>query len=90
MTDTKKCLWGTFTYKENMTDPKRLYNDLRKFNMRFQRWLRKNKLPMCEYIAVAEVQERGAWHLHIIFIFNKKAPYIKNSILARLWRTTVL
>ena len=27
VTDTKKCLWATLTYAENMTDHKRLYED---------------------------------------------------------------
>ncbi len=52
VTDTKKCLWATLTYAENMTDHKRLYEDYRKFNMRFQRYLEKNELGKAEYIAV--------------------------------------
>lgn len=58
VTDTRKCLWATLTYAENMTDHKRLYEDYRKFNMRFQRYLEKNNLPRCEYIACAEPQQR--------------------------------
>ena len=34
ITDVKKCRWVTLTYAENMTDPKRLYEDFKKFNMR--------------------------------------------------------
>jgi hypothetical protein len=45
VTDVKKCLWVTLTYAENMTDSIRLYNDYRKFNMRFQRFLKNNNLP---------------------------------------------
>ena len=52
VTDTKKCLWARLTYAENMTDHKRLYEDYRRFNMRFQRYLEKNKLGKAEYIAV--------------------------------------
>ncbi len=52
VTDTKKCLWATLTYAENMTDHKRLYEDYRRFNMRFQRYLEKNELGKAEYIAV--------------------------------------
>ena len=29
---------------------------------------------------------RGAWHLHIIYIFPKKAPFIENSILYDIWQ----
>ncbi|MDR2571239.1 MAG: hypothetical protein LBD23_13265 [Oscillospiraceae bacterium] len=85
ITDNKRVLWVTLTYKKNMTDNVRLYHDYRKFNMRFQRYLKNNKLPKCEYIATAEPQGRGAWHLHILFIFKSKAPFIKNKPLAMLW-----
>lgn len=85
VTDVKKCLWVTLTYAENMTDGVRLYNDYRKFNMRFQRFLKNKGLPKCTYIAAAEPQGRGAWHLHVIYIFTCKAPFIKNSTLSTLW-----
>lgn len=39
-----------------MKDKIRLYDDYRKFNMRFQRYLLNNNLPKCEYIACAEPQ----------------------------------
>ena len=32
--DPSHCRWVTLTYKENMTDPKRLYTDFDKFNKR--------------------------------------------------------
>jgi hypothetical protein len=81
VTSYKKVLWVTLTYKENMQDHKRLYDDYRKFNMRLKRYL----LNRFEYIATAEPQGRGAWHLHILYIFKKKAPFIKNEILSKLW-----
>lgn len=46
----------------------------------------KNKLPHAEYIAAAEPQGRGAWHLHCLFIFPEKAPYIANAEISRLWK----
>jgi hypothetical protein len=85
VTDIGKVLWVTLTYKENMTDNVRLYNDYRKFNMRFREYRQRKNLPMCEYIATAEPQGRGAWHLHILYIFPAKAPFIKNKALADLW-----
>ena len=85
ITDVKKCLWSTLTYAENMTDTKRLYNDFRKFIMRFQYYLTQNNLSKFEYIAAAEPQERGAWHLHGLLLFPTKAPFIPNAELARLW-----
>ena len=36
-------------------------------------------------LACAEPQERGAWHLHIIYIFDKKAPFIANDEVAKIW-----
>lgn len=78
--DVSCCRWCTFTYAENMTDPKRLYNDW--YNCRnkiIRRW-GKN-----EYIAIAEPQGRGAWHLHVILLFDQKAPFISNHDLATAW-----
>ena len=72
--------WVTLTYAENMTDVKRLYDDFKKFNMRFRYYLKNNYDGLTyEYIAVPEPQGRGAWHMHIIMIFNRKPPYIDNN-----------
>jgi len=68
-----------------MLDNAKLYHDYRKFNQRFKRYLKNNNLPNCEYITTAEPQGRGAWHLHILYIFEKKAPFIRNKVLAELW-----
>lgn len=83
--DTSCCLWCTLTYKENMQNTKRLYEDFRKFNMRWQNYLKKNRFPKSEYISAAEPQGRGAWHLHVIFIFPTKAPFIENAVLFKIW-----
>lgn len=81
ITDVSKCRWVTLTYAENMTDSKRLYDDFRKFNARLKYYL---KQPY-EYIVAMEPQGRGAWHCHIVLIFNSKAPYIPNDEMARIW-----
>lgn len=78
-------LWVTLTYKENMTDHKRLYSDYDIFYKRFKRFHEKNDLKIPQYITVAEPQERGAWHLHCLFIYHQKAPYISNNTMALLW-----
>lgn len=79
-TEPKKIRWITLTYAENMTDPKRLYNDFRKFWQRFgRRW------GKAEYIVVIEPQGRGAWHAHLIAIWADVAPYIPKQELARCW-----
>lgn len=74
------CLWITLTYAENMTDPKRLYDDFRKFIQRL-----KYKIKSFEYIVAMEPQGRGAWHAHMIMIFDKKAPYIPNAEMQKIW-----
>ena len=78
------CRFITFTYKENMQNSEQLYKDFKNFNKRFKRYMAKQGYYY-EYIITVEAQERGAFHLHGIFIFNKKAPFIENKILADMW-----
>jgi hypothetical protein len=86
VSDAQNCLWCTNTYKENMTDSNRLYTDFKKFNMRLQSYISKNKLPPYEYIVAMEPQGRGAWHAHLLLIFDRKAPFIPNDKLSKLWK----
>lgn len=81
----KNCKWLTFTYAENMTDAERLYQDFRKFWQKFKRWCRRNGIAIPEYITVQEPQGRGAWHVHAFFIWQKKAPFIPNEVIANMW-----
>lgn len=75
--------WITLTYKENMQDTKRLYNDFKRFFTRFKRLYSDYKI---EYIVACEPQARGAWHMHCLFIFDRTAPFIANNdVLAKLW-----
>lgn len=83
--DVDKCRWVTLTYAENMTDTKRLYTDFDKYQKRFAYWNKKEGRAKPEYISVVEPQGRGAWHCHVLYIFEEKAPYIENSVLAELW-----
>ncbi len=50
----------TLTYRENVTDFDLACNHLSKFVR-----IVKGKLPGWIYIAVAEQQQRGAWHWHM-------------------------
>lgn len=79
-TSSKNCLWVTLTYAENMTDEKRLYKDFDKFikRMRYKKFI-------FEYIVACEPQGRGAWHCHLLMIFDNIAPYINNQELAEIW-----
>ena len=64
-----------------MQDPKKLHNDFKIFNTLFRR-----KGFKYEYIAVAEPQGRGAWHLHVLFIFDHEIEYIPNDFIYGLWK----
>ena len=78
--------WVTLTYADNMTDTKQLYSDFDKFLKRFKYWCKRRELTAPEYIAVIEPQARGAWHIHLILIWNDKRPYIaNNSEFAPIW-----
>lgn len=79
--------WVTLTYAENMQDLKRLYDDYKKFNMRLRYYFDKEYDGLkYEYIAVPEPQERGAWHLHVIMIFDRVPPYISNNeVIYKTW-----
>lgn len=78
--DVNNCRWITLTYVVNMTDPDKLYRDYKLFNTRLRR-----KYGPCEYITAAEPQGRGAWHLHVLLIFDHPAPYMDNKDVAQLW-----
>lgn len=77
----------TLTYKENMTDTKRLYSDFNKFMKRFR--YKYGKIHgSIDYMTVVEPQERGAWHHHLLVRFNDKAGnkiFIPNDEVAEIW-----
>ena len=83
--DPGTALWVTLTYRENMTDPARLYEDYRRFWQRFKYYLKQNNYSPAEYVIAAEPQARGAWHLHCLFLFPGPAPYIDNSKMSKIW-----
>lgn len=81
ITDVSFCRWVTLTYADNMTDPVKLRYDAENCIKRLRA-----KFGHFEYITVAEPQARGAWHLHCVFIFPGKAPYMANDIVADCWK----
>jgi len=85
VTDVSCVRWITLTYAENMTDSKRLYEDFKKFNMRFQYYCKAKEYSKPEYIVMMEPQGRGAWHAHLLYIWESKAPFIPNEDLANIW-----
>lgn len=68
----------TLTYADNMTDPDKLYKDFDVFFKRLKYSLKDHKL---EYVAVAEPQQRGAWHLHVFIKSNQPVLYIDNKLI---------
>lgn len=87
--DVSKCRWVTLTYKQResmaddkvpMTDTKRLYEDFKKFNKRLR-----YHIGAYEYIVAMEPQGTGSWHAHVVMLFEDKAPYIPNELMAKVW-----
>ncbi len=69
----------TLTYRENVTDFTRASDDLNRF-------VRKMKVNLADwlYVAVAEQQERGAWHWHLAVRGRQNVELIRT-----LWREIV-
>lgn len=84
-TDSSRLLWVTLTYAVQMEDYVRLYSDFKRFNVRFRRYLKKVYGLSCEYICVAEPQASGRWHMHLIPLFDRPAPFIPNDEIFSLW-----
>lgn len=80
ISDVSFCRWLTLTFAENMKDPKKLYFDFANFVKRCRK-----AYGHFEYIAAAEPQGRGAWHLHVVLIFPSQAPFMPNADVAQLW-----
>lgn len=80
---SKNQLFITLTYAENMKDKVKLYTDFDKFYKRLKYAYKDYKF---EYIAVAEPQGRGAWHLHVMLkAVNVDSLYIDNRDISKLW-----
>ena len=78
--DVRKCKMITLTYKENMTDTVKLYEDIKKFIMKF-----KYRYGKSENLKIFEPQARGSFHAHIIFIWEDIAPYIDYNDIIKMW-----
>lgn len=75
-------LFITLTYAENMTDFKRLYQDFRKFWLRFKYTYGTD----WDYLTAVEPQRRGAWHVHGLLRKNDGSnAFIRNEDLRELW-----
>lgn len=75
-------LFLTLTYKENITDTKRIYKDFSLFMKRLR-----YKYKSLSYLAIIEPQQRGAWHFHVLLRDDEKKPlFIPNKEVAEIWR----
>jgi len=81
VTDVNFCRWLTLTYAENMKNPEKLMFDFKNFVKRAR-----SIYGQFEYIACAEPQGRGAWHLHVLLIFDHVAPFMPNEVVADCWK----
>lgn len=83
-TGEKNELFVTLTYKENMTDNKQLYVDVKKFMMKMR--YKYKKSTDIDYISIVEPQGRGAWHAHILMRFNSlNSVFEPKEELAEMW-----
>lgn len=69
----------TLTYRNNVTDFEQASQDLRALIRRVRK-----HLPKWVFIAVAERQERGAWHWHLAVVGRQDV-----KLLRHLWRSVV-
>ena len=73
----------TLTYREMMTDPEKLMEDFRNFWKYFCLDYKGHKL---EYVVVAEPQERGSWHLHVMVKSDQPSWWVDMDKLNKRWR----
>lgn len=78
----EKTSFLTLTFKENITDIDYANQEFKKFIKRLNYRLFKTKRAKLKYIAVWELQKRGAIHYHIILF---SLPYIPQKKLKELW-----
>jgi disulfide oxidoreductase YuzD len=76
----------TLTYRKNMRDSEKFYRD---FNVWIKRVKRKYPHHNFEYVAIAEPQERGAWHMHLLIKTNREEWYPDFIPLTKAWREVI-
>ena len=85
-TNPNNCKWITLTYREEMTDCKRVFKDNKAFLRKLRSYLKKQKLPESKsdfkFIAVAEPQGENhgnAWHIHLLLMREQMETFDKDS-----------
>jgi hypothetical protein len=72
----------TLTYAENMKDPEKMYAD---FELFWKNFTYANKPHKLQYVAVAEPQERGAWHMHVMTKSDQPSWWVDLDKLNKQW-----
>lgn len=74
----KNELFVTLTYKEHVTDSKRLYSDMDKFMKKLK--YKYKESTTIDYLSVVEPTGSGRWHVHQLLRFNDlNSIYIPNE-----------
>lgn len=81
----KKCMFITLTYGEVMQDTKILNKDLKLFVRKFRYHYGKDIQFIMLPAPQVKRKDCWSWHIHCIFIFPKKAPFIDNRDIQDLW-----
>ena len=81
----KRCMFVTLTYKEAMQDTKILQKDLKIFVRKFRYHYGQDIQFIMLLAPQIKRKDAWAWHIHTIFIFPKKAPFIDNRDIQDLW-----
>ena len=91
-TSPANCKRITLTYREEMTECKRVFKDNKAFLRKLRSYLKKQKLQesktVFKFIAVAEPQGENhdnSWYIHLLLIFDSKAHFVSNQDIADLW-----
>lgn len=79
--EPEKVMFLTLTYKENVQDTEIVRRDFDNF----RRFFLKPTYGQHEYITALEPQGRGAWHLHVLLIFQEKLPYFDAKTVRKAW-----
>ncbi len=80
VTDVSHCKWLTLTYREHMTEVKKISRHMEKFFYKC-----KVKFGHFEWIYVVEPNANRSWHTHAILIFDHKAPFMPNEVVEDCW-----
>lgn len=71
------CYHWSITYAENITDRKKAIKDFKNFVIRLKKKLQIKELP---YVAVMELQERGAIHFHLAIPI-----WVSHELMTEVW-----